>query len=206
MTMISEILKELMASEKTYNDFSPELVKARERAFVLARKYNESIGDLPERRNNILRELLRKIGDNVHFEWMFRCEFGFNISIGDNFYANADCILLDAGEITIGNNVLFGPRVGIYTANHSIHPQERIHGGCYAKPVKIENNVWIGGGTIINQGVNIGENTIIGSGSVVTKDIPANAIAAGIPCKVLREITEKDRTGYAGDLRYNKLV
>lgn len=140
--------------------------------------------------------MLKSIGKGVHFEPNFRCEFGFNITIGDNFYANFDCVMLDGGVIDIGNNVLFGPRVGIYTSNHATNAKERAAGGCYAKPVKIGNNVWIGAGVHINQGVTIGNNTIIGSGSVITKSIPENVIAAGVPCKVIREITEEDRTGF----------
>ena len=112
------------------------------------------------------------------------------------FYANFDCVMLDGGSIEIGDHVLFGPRVGIYTSNHAIDPIERAEGGYYAKGVKIGNHVWIGAGVHINQGVTIGDNTIIGSGSVVTKSIPANVIAAGVPCKVIRAITKKDKTGY----------
>ena len=107
------------------------------------KKYNESFGKPSSEREAILKNLLKSIGKNVHFEPTFRCEFGFNISIGDNFYANFDCVMLDGGGIEIGNNVLFGPRVGIYTSNHSIDAEERINGGCYAKPVKIGNNVLI---------------------------------------------------------------
>ena len=174
-----------------------ELVKARENTVFLTDEYNASFGKPSEVREAILRRLLKCIGKGVHFEPNFRCEFGYNISIGNNFYANFDCIMLDGGGIEIGDNVLFGPRVGIYTSNHATDMWERIHGACYAKPVKIGNNVWIGAGVNINQGVTIGDNTIIGSGSVITKDIPANVIAAGVPCKVIRKITEADKTGYS---------
>jgi maltose O-acetyltransferase len=132
----------------------------------------------------------------VHFEPTFRCEFGVNISIGNNFYANFDCVMLDGGGIEIGDDVLFGPRVGIYTSNHAIDAGERAAGGCYAKPVRIGNKVWIGAGVHINQGVTIGDGSIVGSGSVVTKDIPPNVIAAGVPCKILRRVTAEDKTGY----------
>lgn len=104
------------------------------------------------------------------------------------------CLMVVA--LRFGDNVLLGPRVGIYTSNHAIDAWERTHGACYAKPLKIGNNVWIGGGVQINQGITIGDNTIIGSGSVITKDIPANVIAAGVPCKVIRKITEADKTNY----------
>ena len=179
-----------------YNDLTKELVEEREKTVFLMKKYNDSFGQPSEVREGILRDLLKSVGKGVHFEPDFRCEFGCNISIGNNFYANFDCVMLDGGGIEIGNNVLFGPRVGIYTSNHAVDFEERINGACYAKKVVIGNNVWIGGGVNINQGVTIGDNTIIGSGSVVTKDIPANVIAAGVPCRVIREITEEDKTGY----------
>lgn len=186
----------LILSGRMYNDLTPELVRAREDTVFLTNKYNESFGRPKQEREAILKELLGKVGTDVHFEPTFRCEFGCNISIGNNFYANFDCVMLDGGGIEIGNNVLLGPRVGIYTSNHAADAWERTHGACYAKPVKIGNNVWIGAGVHINQGVTIGDNSSIGSGSVVTKDIPASVVAIGVPCKVLREITPNDKTGY----------
>ena len=188
--------REFILSGKMYNDLTDELVKARENTVFLTNEYNASFGKPPEVREAILKRLLKSVGNGVHFEPNFRCEFGYNISVGNNFYANFDCVMLDGGSIEIGNNVLFGPRVGIYTSNHAADPWERTHGACYAKPVRIGNNVWIGAGVNINQGVTIGDNTIIGSGSVVTRDIPANVIAAGVPCRVIREITDADKTGY----------
>jgi len=188
--------REVILTGKMYNDLTPELINARENTVFLTNKYNSSFGQPSEIRESILKQLLKYIGTGVHFEPNFRCEFGYNITIGNNFYANFDCVMLDGAEITIGDNVLFGPRVGIYTSNHAIDAQERVSGGCYAKPVVIGNNVWIGAGVHINQGVTIGDNTIIGSGSVVTKDIPANVVAAGVPCKVIRCITEDDKTGF----------
>lgn len=185
-----------MLSGKMYNDLDEELVKARERTVLLTNEYNASFGKPAGEREAILRQLLKSVGRNVHFEPNFRCEFGCHISIGDHFYANFDCILLDGGEIEIGDHVLFGPRVGIYTANHAMDAWERANGACYAKPVKIGSHVWVGAGVHINQGVTIGDHSIIGSGSVVTKDVPPNVVAAGVPCRVLREITEEDKTGY----------
>lgn len=186
----------LMLSGKMYNDLTPELVQARERAVRFTNEYNNSFGKGQQERVKILRRWLKEVGDGVHFEPHFRCEFGFNISIGNNFYANFDCIILDGGGVEIGDNVLFGPRVGIYTSNHAVDPAERVAGACYAKPVKIGNRVWIGAGVHINQGVTIGDNAVVGAGSVVTKDVPANVIAAGVPCRTIRPITESDKTGY----------
>ncbi len=179
-----------------YNDLTPELVAAREKTVLLTDQYNASFGQPAEVREKILRKLLKSAGEGAYFEPNFRCEFGFNISVGKHFYANFDCVLLDGGGIEIGDHVLFGPRVGIYTSNHAIDAMERVAGGCYAKKVTIGNHVWVGAGVHINQGVTIGDNTIIGSGSVVNKDIPANVIAAGVPCKVIRKITEADKTGF----------
>lgn len=188
--------KELIISGKMYNDLTPELIEARKRTVFLTDEYNASFGRPSEEREAILKKILKSAGKGVHFEPVFRCEFGYNISIGNNFYANFDCVMLDGGGIEIGDNVLFGPKVGIYTSNHAVDPWERANGACCAKSVKIGSNVWIGAGVHINQGVVIGDNTIIGSGSVVTKNIPANVIAAGVPCKVIREITKEDKTGY----------
>jgi maltose O-acetyltransferase len=189
--------RQIILSGAMYNDLTEELVEAREKTVFLTNEYNSSFGKSSEEREEILRRLLKSIGKGVHFEPTFRCEFGYNISIGNNFYANFDCIMLDGGGIEIGDNVLFGPRVGIYTSNHAIDARERAAGGCFAKKVKIGSNVWIGAGVHINQGVSIGNNTVIGSGSVVTKSIPSNVIAAGVPCKIIREITEDDRTGFS---------
>ena len=181
---------------QTYDDLTPEIIQAREDAVLLTNRYNQSFSRPQEEREAILRTLLGSMGTRVHFEPTFRCEFGSNIHIGNNFYANFDCVILDGGGVHIGDDVLLAPRVGIYTSNHAIHPEERAAGACFAKPVRIGNRVWVGAGVHINPGVTIGDGAIIGSGSVVTSDIPPNVIAVGIPCKVLRPITEKDRTGF----------
>ncbi|GAN71709.1 sugar O-acetyltransferase [Acetobacter syzygii] len=193
-------LAEQMAHMRTgamYNDLTPELVQARQNAVLLTNRYNASFGRPQPERERILRELLGHIGQGVHFEPTLRCEFGRNITIGHNFYANFDCVLLDAGGIEIGDDVLFGPRVGLYTANHALDPQERAMGGCHARPIHIGNRVWVGAGVHINPGVRIGEGSIIGAGSVVTRDVPAGVVAAGVPCRVIRPLTAEDRTGFA---------
>ena len=183
-------------SGQMYNDLTPELVAARQSAVLLSNAYNAAFSQSGQEREEILKRLLGHIGRSVHFEPGFRCEFGRNIHIGDRFYANFDCIMLDGGGIFIGDDVLLAPRVGIYTSNHAIDPIERAAGGCFAKPVKIGNRVWIGAGVHINPGVTIGDGSIIGSGSVVTSAIPAGVIAAGVPCKVIRTISEQDKTGF----------
>ncbi|NHO57844.1 sugar O-acetyltransferase [Acetobacter lambici] len=192
-------LAERMAFIRTgamYNDLAPELVRARADAVVLSNRYNASSGRPQAEREGVLRTLLGGIGQQVHFEPALRCEFGCNITIGNNFYANFDCILLDAAPITIGDNVLFGPRVGLYSANHALDAQERAAGGCYARPITIGQDVWLGAGVHVTPGVHIGAGSIIGAGSVVTRDVPAGVVAAGVPCRVLRALTPADRTGF----------
>jgi maltose O-acetyltransferase len=191
-----EAQRAVMLSGEVYDDLTRELIEARARAVVLTDEYNRSLGQPSEVREAILRRLLKSVGPGAYFEPNFRCEFGFNISVGKRFYANFDCIILDGGGVQIGDYVLFGPRVGIYTSNHAIDADERIAGACYAKPVTIGNRVWIGGGVNINRGVTIGDNSIVGAGSVVTKDVPSNVVAAGVPCHVIRPITAADRVGF----------
>eukprot|EP01069_Polyplicarium_translucidae_P000708 Polyplicarium_translucidae@DN1362_c0_g1_i1.p2 len=121
-----------------------------------------------------------------------RCDYGGNISFGNNFYANYGCVILDANCVTIGNNVKFGPNVQIYAATHPTSPKMRVAGLEMAYPIEIGDNVWLGGGTIVLAGVKIGSNSTIGAGSVVTRDIPANVVAAGNPCRVIRTIADEE--------------
>lgn len=191
--MEDEKLWQRMLSGKMYNDLSSELMRKRNDVVLLTNRYNRSYGEAQRVRESILRDILGGMGENVNFEPDFRCEFGSNIFIGNNFFANFDCVILDCNRIVIGNNVLFGSRVGLYAGNHATHPEDRVAGGCYSKPITIGDNVWVGAGVHIMGGVTIGRNSIIGAGSVVTKDIPENVIAAGVPCRMIREITEEDR-------------
>lgn len=144
-------------------------------------------------REKLIRQNFAKVGNNCCINRPFYCDYGCNISLGDNFYANFDCIFLDVNDIIIGNDVFLGPRVSIYTAGHPIDKDVRKAQLEYGKKVIIGNDVWIGGNVVINPGVKIGSNVVIGSGSVVTKDIPDNVVAAGDPCKVIRQITNKDK-------------
>jgi maltose O-acetyltransferase len=180
-----------------YDDLTGELIAARELAVHRTNAYNASFGRPATEREALLAALLGRVGAGVHFELTFRCEFGFNIELGDDFYANFDCIMLDGGGITIGDDVLLGPRVSIYTTNHALDPTERKAGACIAKRVVIEDDVWVGGGVTINPGVQIGRGSVIGSGSVVTSSVPADTVAAGVPARVLRCITAEDRIGEA---------
>ena len=169
----------------------------------LIREYNQVMPFEPEKGMECLNKTGMVHGESVYFEPPFHCEYGSHITLGENFYANAGCIMLDVGKITIGKNVLFGPNVAIYTAGHPIHPDSRNSGYEYGIPVTIGDNVWIGGSCVILPGVKIGNNAVIGAGSVVTKDIPDNVCAAGNPCKVIREITEEDRPYYYKKQRFD---
>ena len=139
-----------------------------------------------EKREEIIRKLFRKTGEEFHIESPFYCDYGFNITIGENFYSNHNLVILDGAEVIFGDNVFIGPNVGIYTAGHPIDVELRNKGIEYAKTIKIGNNVWIGGNVCIMPGVTIGDNVTIGGGAVVTKDIPSNVTAFGNPCKVYK--------------------
>lgn len=184
-----------------YNDFDEDLFERRDAAKKLFKAYNKTNDNEGELRNKILQQLFKQIGKNVWIEPDFKCEFGKNITIEDDVYINFGCIILDCAEVTIGSHTLFGPNIGLYTVNHSTDAQERINGGCYGKPIHIGKNVWLGGDVKVLAGVTIGDNTIIGTGSIVTKDIPSNVIAVGNPCKVIRKITDKDKTEYSKRMR-----
>ena len=179
-----------------YNDFDEDLFQRRVAAKKLFKAYNKTDDDEIELRKEILHQLFKSIGKNVWIEPEFKCEFGKNITIEDDVYINFGCIILDCAEVTIGSHTLLGPNVGLYAANHSTDATERINGGCYGKPIHIGKNVWLGGDVKVVPGVTIGDSTIIGTGSIVTKDIPSNVIAVGNPCKVIREITDQDKTDY----------
>ena len=187
---------ERMQKGLVYNDFDEDLFKRRVEAKKIFKEYNKTSDEDVALRDELLNKLFKNIGKNCWIEPDFRCEFGKNIILEDNIYINFGCIILDCAEVRIESNTLIGPNVGIYAVNHSLDPKERINGGCFGKPVHIGKNVWIGGDAKILAGVTIGDNSIIGTGSIVTKDIPSNVIAVGNPCKVIREISEKDKTDY----------
>ncbi len=179
-----------------YNDFDEDLFNRRVKAKKLFRAYNASDDDQVELREDLMRQLFGSVGERVWIEPDFKCEFGCNIHIQDDVYINFGCVILDCAEVTIGEHTLLGPNVGLYAANHSIDAEERIKGGCQGKPIRIGKNCWLGGDVKVVPGVTIGDGTIIGTGSIVTHDIPAGVIAVGNPCRVLRPITDADKTDY----------
>lgn len=159
-------------------------------------EFNNLSPNLNESAPSLLKSILGKTGENIWIEAPFHCDYGWNIEVGENFFANYNLTILDVAKVTIGKNVQIAPNVSIYTAGHPIHPDTRNTGFEYGIPITIGDNVWIGGNVVILPGVKIGDNVVIGAGSVVTKDIPDNVIAMGNPCNIVREITEEDRTYY----------
>jgi len=185
--------KQKMLAQKLYMAGVGELATDNKKSRMLTRLFNNTTEEQQEYRTELLHQLFESVGEKVFIEPPFRCDYGCHITIGNNFYANFDCIIIDVAKVNIGNNVFFGPRVGVYTAGHPIDPDVRNTLLEFGKEINIGNNVWIGANAVINPGVTIGNNVVIGSGSVVTKDIPDNVIAVGNPCKVLRAITAEDK-------------
>lgn len=159
-------------------------------------KFNLLPPDEPEDAIALMKGILGRTGERLWVEAPFRCDYGWNIEVGENFYANYNLTILDVGKVSIGANAMFGPNVSIYTAGHPVHPESRNSGYEYGIPITIGDNVWIGGNAVILPGVTIGSNVVIGAGSVVSKDVPDNVIAAGNPCRVIRTVTEEDRKYY----------
>lgn len=172
--------KKKMLSGELYNGFDEQLVAERKRARKLTKLFNDS-GDC-----DILKELFGKTGEKVFVEPTFRCDYGSNIYVGENFYANFDCVILDVCKVVIGKNCMLAPRVCIFTATHPIDAETRVTGLEFGKEVIIGDNVWIGGNSVINPGVTIGDNVVVGSGSVVVKDVPDNVVVAGNPAKIIK--------------------
>ncbi|GIN87222.1 maltose O-acetyltransferase [Heyndrickxia sporothermodurans] len=183
--------KEKMIAGELYLASDQNLVEERLFARKLTREYNDTLETELEKRTYILKNLLGATGDNIYIEPTFKCDYGYNISVGENFYANFDCVILDVCPVKIGNNCMIAPGVHIYTATHPLDAETRNSGKEYGKPVLIGNNVWIGGRSIVNPGVTIGDNVVIASGSVVTKDVPDNVVVGGNPAKVIKKIDAK---------------
>lgn len=187
--------KEKMLNQEYYISWDKKLVEEREKAKDLLFQFNNTKPSLRHERNEIVRALFGSVGKNPWIESPFSCDYGYNITVGDNFYTNTNCTILDCARVTIGDNVLIGPNVSFYTPNHAMDAQERKEGYERSLQITIGNNVWISGSVTLLPGVTIGDNSIIGAGSVVTKSIPANVVAAGVPCRVIRPISAEDKVG-----------
>lgn len=195
--------KERMLAGLPYKAWLDGLREERRENKLKIYDYNLTRPDEKKKMKELIKKILGKTGEEIFIEQPFRCDYGKNIEVGNNFFANYNCLILDVAKVTIGENVMFAPNVSIYTAGHPIHPESRNSGYEYGIAVTIGDNVWVGGNVVINPGVNIGNNVVIGSGSVVTKDIPDNVIAVGNPCRVIREITEEDRKYYYRDREFD---
>ena len=180
--------KQKMLAGELYNGMDPELVQMRSQTRQLMRLYNATTQEEGARRQELLKELLGGLGNNVWIEPPFYCDYGTFIELDDSVYMNFNCTILDCNRVTIGSQTMFGPNVQIYAAWHPLDAAQRCRGPEYASPVTIGAQVWIGGGAIICPKVTIGDRTTIGAGSVVTKDIPPDVFAAGNPCRVLRQL------------------
>lgn len=177
----------------SYNPvYEEEIKKAKDKCY----KYNQLSPNDREAQNKILSELLGGMGSSVTITPPFWCDYGYNITVGDFFYSNHNLIITDGAKVSFGDNVFVAPNCCFTTAEHAIDPELRKRGVEVAKPINIGNNVWIGAGATVLAGVSIGDNTVIGAGSVVTKSIPDNVVAVGVPCRIIRKNSEEDRTRY----------
>lgn len=184
--------KEKMQAGMLYYAFDEQLVQERADAREKTYEYNLTRPTELKKRTEILKTLFGSVGEGIYIEPSFKCDYGYNIHVGKSFYANFDCVMLDVCPIEIGDNCLLAPGVHIYTATHPLEATARITGDEFGKPVKIGNNVWIGGRSVINPGVTIGNNVVIASGSVVTKDVPDNALVGGAPARLIQMCPNKD--------------
>ena len=201
---------ERMLSGKLYDPFSEGMEQERSKAHRLCKLYNDTFDTETEKRQKIIDELLPDHGDNVYLQGPLFFDFGVNIHMGKNSYANFNFTVLDEGRVNIGENVFIGPNVSLYTAIHPLRWQERnaffnektgvVTNLEYTADITIGDNCWIGGSVTVCGGVTIGEGSVIGAGSVVTRDIPPNSLAVGVPCKVIRKITEQDKLENKPDL------
>lgn len=180
--------EKMLAGELYAADTDETLVKERFHCKTLCHKYNSLLPNQIEEKISLIRELLGKVEEKFLIEPNFYCDYGYNISLGNNFYSNHNLVILDCAPIEFGDNVFIGPNCGFYTPEHPLDAETRNKGLEFAKPIKIGNNVWFGGNVTVLGGVTIGDNVVIGAGSVVTKDIPSNVVAVGNPCRVIKAI------------------
>lgn len=178
--------REKMLAGESYNIFDPELVAQRQRTKRLLRLFNST--EAESDRLAILRQLLGHIGQGSIIEPPFHCSYGRNTCLGDHVFLNATCTILDNNEVRVGDHVMFGPMVQIYTAIHPLQAEARNQGWETTKPITIEEGVWVAGGAILLPGVTIGRNAVVGAGAVVSQSVPANTVVAGNPARVIREI------------------
>jgi maltose O-acetyltransferase len=180
--------KQKMLAGELYNSTGPELTDERRAAQRLIARYNATEPDDAAGRLALLRQLFAAVGDNADIQPRFHCDYGYNIRLGRNCFINYNCVFLDCAVIEIGDDLQMGPAVQLYTAYHPLDRAQRVAGWEMAKPIRIGNGVWIGGGAIVLPGVTIGDGAVIGAGSVVTRDVPADGVAVGNPARVVRSL------------------
>lgn len=180
--------REKMVGGELYDPLDPELTAERQRARLLCQALNSSREDEKETRAHILAQLIPESGPHLWLQPPFYCDYGSNITLGAHVFFNYNCVVLDVAPVTVGNHVLLGPAVQLYTATHPLSAAERRRGLEAGHPIWIEDDAWLGGGVIVLPGVRIGQGAVIGAGSVVTKDVPAHVFAAGNPCRVIRPL------------------
>ncbi|WP_135303967.1 sugar O-acetyltransferase [Haloarcula amylovorans] len=180
--------KEKMLNGDRYDPSDPELVAERERARELTRQFNRTGPSDDEERAAILDDLFGSLGETVTVEPPFRCDYGYNIRVGEGFFANFDCVFLDVCPIEFGESCMLGPSVHVYTATHPLDASERVAGPEYGKPVTVGDNAWIGGQAVLNPGVTLGDDVVVGSGAVVTEDVPDSVVVQGNPATVVKEL------------------
>lgn len=174
-----------------YNaNYDQELIGERVAAKDLCQQYNQLKNSDSEGRISLIRKILGKTGENICIEPDFWCDYGYNIEVGENFYSNHHLVILDCAKVKFGDNVFIGPNCGFYTASHPLDAKQRNEGLESAHPITVGDNVWFGGNVVVLPGVSIGNNAVIGAGSVVTKDIPNNVVAVGNPCRIIKEIIQ----------------
>lgn len=196
--------KERMLANLPYKSWMDGLKEDRMACKKKLYTYNNLPPEQETEREALLREILGKTCEGyLNIESPFHCDYGYNIEVGKEFFANYNFIVLDVGKFKIGDNFMCGPNVQISTAGHPLYPESRASGYEYGIDITIGDNVWIGGNVLVCPGVTIGSNVVIGGGSVVTKDIPDNMLAYGNPCRVIREITEADRDYYFRDRKFD---
>lgn len=185
--------KEKMLAGEAFNTNDAELMENKKNARILAEQYNSSSEEDLGFRKSLLKKLFGRCGEKIMIKPPFHCDYGYQIFVGENFFANFDCVFLDAAPIEIGDNCMIGPKTCIYAISHPLNPQERKKSIGLPQKVTIGNNVWIGGGVIILPGISLGDNVVVGAGSVVTKSFPDNVVIAGNPAKVIKKLTCYDK-------------
>ena len=181
--------KAKMIAGELYDPADPQLLDEREHAREVTRQFNRTEASVAEAQQH-LRGLFGAAGEHLLVEPPFRCDYGYNIRVGDDFYANFDCVILDVCPVDFGDECMLGPGVHVYTATHPLDAEERVAGREYGKPVTVGDRVWIGGQAVLNPGVTVGDDAVVASGAVVTEDVPDNAVVQGNPATVVKELDD----------------